>query len=250
MFTGIGGLDLGLEETGVVKRWAWQCEKSPAALRVLERRFPGVKRYTDVREIDATVEKVDIICGGFPCQDTSQAAHGRSAGMLGLRSGLWRYMWRAVRDLQPAYVFVEHPTSGLSRWIGTVLGDLASLRYDAEWDTVTAHECGAPHLRERTFVLARNPNGYSQPAMREHGEVVGVPEVASRRWSGRVAFGGPLRMAHGLPSELDQLRMLGNACVPSQAALAFRRLIARYRGYDLACWERDMRKLAATMGGR
>lgn len=170
MFAGIGGLELGLESCGLGPVM-WQAEMNPSAVVVLENHWPKARRYGDVREVDETAANVGIICGGFPCQDTSQASHGKAVGMQGERSGLWREMARAIGCLRPEYVFVENPTSGLRHWLGTILGDLAAVGYDAEWDTFTAAECGAPHLRERTFVLGRDPNGYGQPIGAEHGEV-------------------------------------------------------------------------------
>jgi DNA (cytosine-5)-methyltransferase 1 len=152
LFSGIGGLDLGLERAGV-GRTVWQVEINPFCRRVLERHWPDAIRYEDVTAVDwAQVEPVEVLCGGFPCQDISIA--GRGAGLDGERSGLWSEYLRAIRSLRPAYVVVENVPALLARGMGRVLGDLAESGYDAEWDCVPAAAVGAPHLRDRVFILA------------------------------------------------------------------------------------------------
>lgn len=150
LFTGIGGLDLALERFGA--RVIWHAEMEPAARRVLAEKFPGMPCFRDVKEIDATTERPDILCGGFPCQDISVA--GAGAGIEGDRSGLWGEFARIIRALQPAIVFIENVAALASRGLDRVLRDLAEIGFDAEWDVVSAAEVGAPHKRERIFILA------------------------------------------------------------------------------------------------
>lgn len=159
LFAGIGGFDLGFERAGM--RVAWQVEQDAYCRAVLARHFPDAARYEDVREVGIdNLDPVDLICGGFPCQDLSSA--GRGAGLDGARSGLWSEFARIVRELRPGYVVVENVPALLTgkgkRWdrgpIGRVLGDLAEARYDAEWACLSAREFGAPHLRKRVWIVA------------------------------------------------------------------------------------------------
>lgn len=152
LFSGIGGLDLGVEAaTGA--RTVWQVERDEWCRGILARHWPDAVRYDDVCKVGEELERVDIIAGGFPCQDVSVA--GKRAGLTGgQRSGLWREYARIVRVVRPRFVFVENVAGLLSMEFGHVLGDLAALGYDAEWAVFRASDAGAPHRRERVFVLA------------------------------------------------------------------------------------------------
>ena len=151
LFSGIGGLEKGLEDAGLGPV-LWQCEIDPFCRQVLARHWPDAKRYEDVRTIDETAPRVDLLCGGFPCQDISNA--GARAGIDGERSGLWAEFARCIRVLRPHVVVIENVSGLLGRGMGRVLGDLAALGYDAEWSTVRAEYVGAPHRRERVFIVA------------------------------------------------------------------------------------------------
>mgnify|MGYP003558475140 FL=1 len=155
LFSGIGGLESGLEHaTGA--RTLWQVERESFCRDVLARHWPDAVRYDDVRTVGAELAPVDVICGGFPCQDVSLA--GKRAGFAGERSSLWREYRRLVALLQPRFVFAENVPGLLTarggRDFAEVLGDLAALGFDAEWATFRASDVGAPHKRERLFVLA------------------------------------------------------------------------------------------------
>lgn len=128
----------------------FQVEKDPYARAVLQRHWPHARQYDDILGF-TEAPKVRLLCGGPPCQDISNA--GERAGIFGERSGLWFEMVRGVRLLRPDVVFVEN-VAELLAYLGHVLGPLAELGYDAEWGVFSAAEVGAPHLRERTFVLA------------------------------------------------------------------------------------------------
>lgn len=179
LFSGYGGLDLAAEAFFGATT-AWHVEYDAAPSRVLAERWPGVPNHGDVTSVDwSTVERVDILCGGFPCQDLSLA--GRRAGMReGTRSGLWSDFLKAINVLQPQVVVIENVRGLLSgcaesdmepcpgclgvgehrpvlRALGRVLGDLAELGFDAEWGGVRASDVGAPHGRFRVFVLAHRP---------------------------------------------------------------------------------------------
>ena len=152
LFSGIGGLELGLERAGL-GAVAWQVECDPFCLRVLARHWPHAKRFEDVRAISAAaLAPVDGICGGFPCQDVSSA--GKRAGLDGARSGLWLEYLRIVSEIRPQWVVVENVTSGERAWLPRVQHDLVSLGYRTEAVRLGAVDVGAPHRRMRTFVLA------------------------------------------------------------------------------------------------
>lgn len=181
LFSGIGGLELGLEMVFPDVRIAWQAEADPFCLRVLSKRFPGVRRYIDVRLIDEGTERVDLVCGGFPCQDVSVAGSG--AGLDGARSGLWSEYARIVRALRPRCVFIENVAALANRGLDRVLWDLAESGFDAVWQVFRASDVGAPHRRARLFLLAyadreflrqleQRMSGGRTPGVRDEGEAV------------------------------------------------------------------------------
>jgi DNA (cytosine-5)-methyltransferase 1 len=150
LFSGIGGLDLGLERAGMTVKW--QSEIHPYACRVLAKHWPTVPNLGDITKIDwSEVERVDVICGGYPCQPFSLA---------GIRLGkddprhLWPHVATAIRNLRPRYALLENVAGHLSLGFGRVLGDLAESGYDATWDCIPAAAVGAPHRRDRVFIVA------------------------------------------------------------------------------------------------
>jgi DNA (cytosine-5)-methyltransferase 1 len=186
LFSGYGGLDLAvMNVTGA--EVAWHCEWESAPSAILEKHFPGIPNYRDVSKVDFTqVEPVDILTGGFPCQDLSLA--GKRAGMKdGTRSGLWSEFARAIDEIKPRLVVIENVRGLLSatatnphleqcawcmgesgdgepalRALGAVLGDLADIGYDAKWTGVRAADAGAPHNRFRVFIIAYPANNQSE----------------------------------------------------------------------------------------
>jgi len=185
LFSGIGGFSLGLERTSGFETVAF-CEIEEFPRRVLAKHWPNVPCYRDVREL--TAERlaadgiaVDVICGGFPCQDISTA--GKGAGLAGERSGLWSEIARLVGELAPRFVIVENVAALLSRGLGDVLGDLASLGYDAEWHCIPASAIGAPHRRDRVWIVAY-PNGAFREGARVSSGVqsshAGIGECSSQ----------------------------------------------------------------------
>jgi len=153
LFAGIGGFDLGMERAGM--RVRWQVEIDPYCQRVLAKHWPHVQRYGDIQSVDwGTVEPVDVLCGGFPCQDISFA--GKGAGLAGERSGLWFEYAKAIEALTPRYVVIENVAALRSRGLDQILGSLAALGYDAEWHCIPASAVGAPHRRDRVWIIAYN----------------------------------------------------------------------------------------------
>ena len=152
LFSGVGGIDLGLDRAGMVCRW--QVENDPYAIRVLEKHWPEVTRYGDITTVHgADLEPVDLICGGFPCQDLSQA--GKRAGIEGSRSGLWFEYARIVGVVRPRFVLIENvPGLLVPTAMSRVVGELARLGYVGAWRSLRASEFGASHLRKRVFIVA------------------------------------------------------------------------------------------------
>lgn len=225
LFAGIGGLDLGLERAGM--RCVAQVEIDDYAQRVLRKHWPRVPKFRDVRECGShNLPTCDLICGGFPCQDVSEA--GTRAGLAGSRSGLWFEFRRIIRELRPRYVLVENVSGLLVRGLGTILGDLAESGYDAEWQGIPAAALGAPHYRERIFVVAypsgmRPQTGVFQSRIlapapaNPWGQAPGAGGGAPGDWREWGIRSGVLRVAHGVPARVDRLRGLGNAVVPQVA---------------------------------
>lgn len=219
LFAGIGGLDLGLERAGWSCRW--QVENEPHCTAVLAEHWPAVRRYGDIRDVRPDeLEPVDLVAGGFPCQDVSDAGqHADPAGIHGERSGLWVEMLRIVRHLRPRYVLVENVPGLLVRGLGVVLGDLADIGYDAEWDCLPAAAIGARHLRARVWILAY-PIGLGPSA-----EALDFQQPERSHWwdtEPRLE-----RVADGLPRSVVEPRdrALGNAVVPQVAEHIGRRLM-------------------------
>jgi DNA (cytosine-5)-methyltransferase 1 len=156
LFSGIGGFSLGLERSGNFETIAF-CEIEPYPRAVLKKHWPNVKVYEDVKELsrerlEADGLGVDAICGGFPCQDISTA--GRGAGLAGERSGLWFEFHRLIKEIKPQVAIIENVSALRSRGLDQVLRSLAEIGYDAEWHCIPASAVGAPHRRDRIWILA------------------------------------------------------------------------------------------------
>jgi DNA (cytosine-5)-methyltransferase 1 len=175
LFSGIGGFSLGLERTGGFETVAF-CEIEPFPRKVLAKHWPEVPQYEDVTKLTGDILRrdgisVDVITGGFPCQDISVA--GKQAGIgEGTRSGLWSEIVRLIGELAPSFVIVENvaallsgPSEQRGGWFGSILGDLAECGYDAEWENIPAAAVGAPHRRERVWIVAY-PNNLGGPSLR------------------------------------------------------------------------------------
>lgn len=156
LFSGIGGFELGLERAIPNSKTIWQCEQNKFARKVLEKHWPDVPIYHDIKEMKhGTIDIVDIIVGGFPCQDISQA--GKRKGIAnGERSGLWFEMLRIIDMVRPRIAIAENVTAitQKGRGMDIVLSSLSKIGYDVEWIDVRASDEGAPHKRERIFFVA------------------------------------------------------------------------------------------------
>jgi DNA (cytosine-5)-methyltransferase 1 len=216
LFSGIGGFSLGLERAGM--RTVAFCEIDPYCRAVLRKHWPDVPIHEDVRSLTSirlvnTLHRaswpIDVICGGFPCQDISEA--GRGSGIEGERSGLWRSFYRLIGELRPRYAIVENVSALAWRGLGTILGDLAEIGYDAEWSSVSACSVGAPHPRERVFIVA-----YPEGGRREQRRRIKFTESSNKEgdvhhWKSKPE---PPRVADGIPLRTHRNRALGNAVIP------------------------------------
>ena len=202
LFSGIGGFSLGLERAGM--RTVAFCECDPYCQRVLRKHWPDVPVFDDVRGLTAealanaeyarcercgvveiasrgaanaapSASQIDVICGGFPCQDISVA--GKGAGIEGSRSGLWLEFARIIGEVRPRYVIVENVAALLGRGLERVLGDLAALGYDAQWHCIPASAIGAPHRRDRIWIVA-HPGCERGSRRGEIGNLVGPSRAA------------------------------------------------------------------------
>ena len=251
LFAGIGGFDLGFERAGMVCKW--QVEIDDYATKVLEKNWPNVHRERDIRQCGRhNLEQVDVICGGFPCQDISYA--GRGAGLDGERSGLFFEAVRLVCELQARIVVLENVAALLTRGLDRVLGTLAAVGFDAEWHCIPAAAVGAPHIRDRVFVLAyakgeRCRETQKRRKRQAERASVGCQVLADtesdgleRQWASKQQVGYTRslkeqleglrcarganqwsiepelgRVANGIPARAHRLRCLGNAVVPQVA---------------------------------
>jgi site-specific DNA-cytosine methylase len=258
LFAGIGGFDLGFERAGI--KTVWQAEIDPFCRKVLERHFPDARRYHNIKRVKRFAE-VNVISGGFPCQDVSLA--GRRAGVAGERSGLYREMVRAICLVRPGYAVMENVAALVTNGLGRVLGDMAEMRYDAEWDCISASDLGAPHGRDRIWITFADADEFK----RKNGRTTGArwwewsacqieeardangawqlqpPRIigdirrrdddstdSGTRWQAdwKDQFEAFRRMDDGIPAGLDDaaaVRSLGNSLLPQIAEWIGRRII-------------------------
>lgn len=203
LFSGVGLFELGLIWSGLVTEVAWQVEIDPWCRSVLAARYPGANRsVVDVSLAGSSnLAPVDLICGGFPCQDVSAA--GLGAGLDGARSGLWYEYLRILGELRPRLAIVENVASGKGRWLCAVRSGLHALGYRTRAVQVSAADVGLPHRRERIFVVA-----YADGA--DRGPVLFAAEGAKRLsgaegdHTGRPALPLLGRGPHGLPDRVDR----------------------------------------------
>lgn len=235
LFSGIGGIELGLERAGGFQT-SWFVECDPMCQAVLRKNFPGIPVYSDIRSVDFDqLPGVDVLTGGFPCQDISIA--GKKRGITGSRSGLWKEYLRAIRQLRPRYIIVENVARLLRAGIWVVLEDLAKEGYDAEWQVLRAHDAGAPHKRERCFIIAYphqergndgilhdiqdaflpNPQWELEKDIKSRSERERWLNEVSKADCGIVARSDFCGMDDGIPQGLDRIAACGNAVVPQIA---------------------------------
>lgn len=234
LFAGVGGGILG----GKLCGWKTVCavEIEPYAIGVLLARqndgslnpFPI---WDDVRTFNGFPWRgiVDLVSGGFPCQDISAA--GKGEGIAGERSGLWKEFLRIISEVRPRYAFIENSPMLRTRGLATVLSDLAGIGYNAKWRPLSAKQLGASHRRNRMWILASNSDKDGQKGSdsrhyeKENGRRNAISALLDARAFPRSFDDIPspyvLRAGDGVPGELDRVAAIGNAQVPIVAALAW-----------------------------
>lgn len=223
LFSGIGGLDLGLERAGIEVRW--QVENDPYCNAVLRKHWPYVTRYQDVTRTDWNeVERVDVLAGGFPCQDISNAhTNGPRLALDGAKSGLWGSFREAAGVLEPEWIIVEN-VAAPERWLSGVRSDLAGLGYASVPLELSAGSFGAPHRRPRIFVVA-HADSEGEPLRAIHAAVAGLSPTARVDGDWRASPPGGFRVDDGVTAGMDRCRVLGNAVVPHVAEWIGRQVV-------------------------
>lgn len=228
LFAGAGGGILAGQMLGWRTVCAVERDAYPAAV-LAQRQNDGLLDifpiWSDVQTFDGKPWRgiVDVISGGFPCQDISTAGSG--AGIDGARSGMWREMARIICEVRPRFVFVENSPALTSRGLGRVLGDLAEIGYNAEWGVLSAESVGAEHERERIWIVA-----YSNSSQLKGGRLL-FRKRPEHAYSSNARWGkdkpGVDRALNGISWQMDRLKAIGNGQVPQCAAEAFRQLVER-----------------------
>jgi len=215
LFSGAGMFSLGLDRSGGFETKAF-CEIEPYARTVLRRHWPDVPIFEDVTALrGADVGPVDVICAGFPCQDLSVA--GKGAGLGGKQSGLWSEVVRLVGEIRPRLVLLENVSALLARGMGDVLRDLAALGYDAEWDCLPATLVGAPHNRDRIWIVAypqRDEQPREEPRYWPLGRVGRFEQPVSWDEPWQSAFARLRGMDDGNARAVDRTDLIRNSLVP------------------------------------
>jgi DNA (cytosine-5)-methyltransferase 1 len=212
LFSGIGGFSLGLERIPGAFRTIAFAEIDPYCRRVLAARWPDVPNLGDVRGVTGEgLGPVDVITGGFPCQDISRCKPNERDGLDGEQSGLWSEYARLIERVRPRYAIVENVPELLVRGMGQLLGDLAAIGYDAEWEGIPAAAFGAPHLRARQWILSY-PSSFGD-RLAQGSVLARWPSFIDRSWW--ASEPGISRVDDGIPDRVDRCAATGNAVIPA-----------------------------------
>jgi DNA (cytosine-5)-methyltransferase 1 len=231
LFAGAGGGILGGMLLGHTPVCAVEIE--PYCRKILLQRqrdgiLPKFPIWDDVCTFDGNPwrGKVDVVCGGFPCQDISSA--GKGAGIDGERSGMWRHMARIIGEVRPRHIFVENSPTLTIRGLGRVLGDMASMGYDARWGVIGADSCGYDHKRNRIWIVANaNSNGLegrddSNKERQWKRAVRSMAGLCENKIRNDIPSPDSFGIANGVANRVDRLKAIGNGQVPAVAAKAFK----------------------------
>jgi DNA (cytosine-5)-methyltransferase 1 len=251
LFAGIGGFELGLERALPNSRTIWQVEKNTFCQEILRKHWPDATIYDDVRTVGAhNLESIDLLCGGFPCQDISTA--GKQKGVNdGKKSSLWWQMHRIIGELRPRIAILENVANVISVGGADVVGSLAKIGYDCEWTIIrSASDFGAPHKRERWFCVAY-PHSLNKLRAKRYGlleafnnvwpytgsqsRTVGRCDTGTGYWGKVSAPAAVCRVDDGIPAGMDRskhnrirkerLKSLGNAIVPQASEWIGRQIV-------------------------
>ena len=238
LFSGIGGLDLAAEWAGM--QTVAFCEIDDYACKVLEKRWPGVPIYRDVRELTAERLRqdgieVDVIVGGFPCQDLSCA--GKQAGLEGERSGLWFEMLRIISELKPRWVVAENVRGAVNLALDVCRMGLEEEGYEVRAYVIPASATGATHKRERLFIVAYSNNARNnsqkycsdQDRKKVYKRQKEQPQFEPFRFNNvenwLMYYSAICGTNDGVPNRVDRLKCLGNSCSPQQAYPIFKAIM-------------------------
>ena len=237
LFAGAGGGILGGKLLGWKTVCAVEWEPYPASVlcaRQNDGLLPPFPIWDDVCTFDGKPWRgiIDVVSGGFPCQDISTA--GKGAGIEGERSGMWKEMARVIREVQPSYAFVENSPMLTVRGLNRVLCDLASMGFDVAWGVLGADDVGAPHSRKRMWIVAKIFNAAGQrgcgwESKRKNAE--DAWQFSGGSWNNTRTMGNwniepnVGRVANGVASRVDRLKAIGNGQVPLCAAIAWNTLL-------------------------
>lgn len=238
LFSGVGGFDLAAQWMG----WenVFHCEIEDYQRGQLNKNFPNSHSYKDIKDVDGTKYRntIDIISGGFPCQDISCA--GKGEGIKGERSGLWKEYARIIREIRPRYIIFENSPMLINRGLESVLCDLSRMGYDAEWRMFYATQFGFNHRRKRIYGIAYtietgcanyfNEGGILSKILPQRQARPLIETVPLKRYDSRSDY-GLLRMDDGFSKELDRkvIESYGNAIVPQIAFEIFKAIEATTR---------------------
>ena len=241
LFSGIGGFELGLERAIPNSSTIWQVEQDKFCQKILNKHWPNAIIYDDVCTVGQhNLEPVDMLCGGFPCQDISTA--GKLGGIHGKKSGLWWQMHRIISELRPRIAVMENVANLTTMGLPEVLGSLSEIGYNAEWSIISAGQFGAPHQRKRIFIVAysnsiRSPQAWNRRFNKKinisntystSSERSSMPSRIQKKaeninsslckresyWEKTKAPAPVCSVDDGIPFRLAKLRALGNAIVP------------------------------------
>ena len=222
LFAGAGGGILGGHLLGWRTVCAVEWEPYPASILAARQNdgiLPPFPIWDDIQTFDGRPWRgiVDVVSGGFPCQDISAA--GKGAGIDGERSGMWREMARVIHEVRPRFVFVENSPMLTSRGLGTVLGDLASMGFDARWGVLGAADVGAPHQRDRIWIMANTDGSQCKGNKRSQRSIKERANTGKQGWWEVEPDVG--RVADGVAARVDRLKAIGNGQVSEVARRAW-----------------------------
>lgn len=224
LFEGIGAFSLGAQRAGIITKWV--CENNHWRKKILRKHFKDAQQYGDIRKLNAPPE-VDIITGGFPCQDISVA--GKFDGIIGEQSRLWYEYIRIVHQCRARYIVIENSIQLKNKGLEFILYDLAKAGYDAQWQVLSAEQFGYPHKRERLFIVAYASEigrrqkwpiqifgSITEILKRPYRQVVLPVPVKRIRWDSNSV---DIRMRYGLSARMDRTRIsaIGDSIVVDKA---------------------------------
>jgi len=225
LFSGIGGFALAAQWAGM--ETVAFCEIDEFCHKVLSKNFPNILIHNDIKTLNgADYAGIDIVTGGFPCQDISRA--GKGAGLLGSRSGLWHEMHRVIKEIRPRWVVIENSSSLRSNGLAPILQDLWEIGFDAEWHIIPASAIGCCHTRDRTWIIANANSGgrEAERVTKSMGEILNseaykqLPIAESGRFLGPKGWVPQSRMDRiidDVPGRVGEISGYGNAIVPQVA---------------------------------